>query len=58
MMERIKHLESGLDCLLDRIGTSNRRRDKAYSKMLTFLRGMSEGGNLSAKLLLTQIGEV
>ena len=57
MMDRIKSLESGLDCLLDRLGSGNRLRDEAYKKMLTFLRGMSEGGNMSVKLLLVDIGE-
>ena len=57
MMKQIKHLESGLDCLIQRIASNNIRRDKAYSKTLVFIRGMSEGGNRNAKLLLAEIGE-
>lgn len=57
MMKQIKHLESGLDCLIQRIASNNIRRDNAYAKTLVFIRGMSEGGNMSAKLLLAEIGE-
>lgn len=57
MMKQIKHLESGLDCLIERIASNNIRRDKSYKKALAFIRGMSEGGSINARLLLAEIGE-